>query len=181
MIGTAAVDRKPSMTTRPRPDRVWNRIPDAVHQQIIKLALDEPALSPRELAVGFTDMENYFVSEASVRRRRDVAIEAGSTTWLSIPSASPASWMTTSGKISPVRARAFSLSCPKRSISPATSPPRTECFDNFSPPPGDSDVINQVDRLSSNETKIAPRSVRIAVGASGQSTGTCIVASRVGG
>jgi putative transposase len=52
----------------PRPDRVWNRIPDAVHQQIIKLALDEPALSPRELAVRFTDMENYFVSEASVYR-----------------------------------------------------------------------------------------------------------------
>jgi transposase InsO family protein len=52
----------------PRPDRVWNRIPDAVHQRIIKLALDEPALSPRELAVRFTDMENYFVSEASVYR-----------------------------------------------------------------------------------------------------------------
>jgi len=35
----------------PRPDRVWNRIPDMVREQIIKLALDEPALSPRELAV----------------------------------------------------------------------------------------------------------------------------------
>jgi putative transposase len=34
----------------PRPDRVWNRIPDAVHERIIKLALDEPTLSPRELA-----------------------------------------------------------------------------------------------------------------------------------
>jgi putative transposase len=52
----------------PRPDRVWNRIPDAVRQQIIKLALDEPALSPRELAVRFTDSESYFVSEASVYR-----------------------------------------------------------------------------------------------------------------
>ena len=51
-----------------RPDRVWNRIPDAVRQQIIKLALDEPALSPRELAVRFTDSESYFVSEASVYR-----------------------------------------------------------------------------------------------------------------
>ena len=30
--------------------------------------LDEPALSPRELAVRFTDTENYFVSEASVYR-----------------------------------------------------------------------------------------------------------------
>ena len=33
----------------PRPDRVW--IPDMVRDQIIKLALDEPTLSPRELAV----------------------------------------------------------------------------------------------------------------------------------
>ena len=52
----------------PRPDRVWNRIPDVVREQIIKLALDEPALSPRALAVRFTDTKNYFVSEASVYR-----------------------------------------------------------------------------------------------------------------
>jgi putative transposase len=52
----------------PRPDRVWNRIPDDVRERIGKLALEEPALSPRELAVRFTDTENYFVSEASVYR-----------------------------------------------------------------------------------------------------------------
>ncbi|HEX5735430.1 MAG TPA: IS3 family transposase [Blastocatellia bacterium] len=52
----------------PRPDRVWNRIPDNVREQIRTLALDEPALSPRELAVRFTDTESYFVSEASVYR-----------------------------------------------------------------------------------------------------------------
>src|SRR5271154_1609466 len=51
-----------------RPDRVWNRIPDPERQRIIELALDEPALSPRELAVRFTDTEGYFVSEASVYR-----------------------------------------------------------------------------------------------------------------
>src|SRR6202011_4393156 len=33
-----------------------------------RLALDEPTLSPRELAVRFTDTEKYFVSEASVYR-----------------------------------------------------------------------------------------------------------------
>ncbi len=49
-----------------RPDRVWNRIPDMVRQRIIRLALDEPALSPRKLAVRFTDTESYSVSEASV-------------------------------------------------------------------------------------------------------------------
>ncbi len=53
---------------QPKPDRVWNRIPDDVRDRIIRLALDEPALSPRELAVRFTDTEGYFVSEASVYR-----------------------------------------------------------------------------------------------------------------
>ena len=52
----------------PRPLRVWNRIPDDVRQQIVDLALDEPELSPRELAVRFTDTKEYFVSEASVYR-----------------------------------------------------------------------------------------------------------------
>jgi putative transposase len=52
----------------PRPDRVWNRIPDDVRERIRTLALEEPALSPRELAVRFTDTESYFVSEATVYR-----------------------------------------------------------------------------------------------------------------
>jgi putative transposase len=52
----------------PKPDRVWNRIPDDVRERIVRLALDEAALSPRELAVRFTDTEGYFVSEASVYR-----------------------------------------------------------------------------------------------------------------
>ncbi len=53
---------------RSRPDRVWNRIPDDVHGQIINLALELPELSPRELTVRFTDEGKYFVSEASVYR-----------------------------------------------------------------------------------------------------------------
>jgi putative transposase len=52
----------------PRPKRVWNRIPDEVRDRIVRLALDEPELSPRELAVRFTDTERSFVSEASVYR-----------------------------------------------------------------------------------------------------------------
>ncbi len=52
----------------PRPGRVWNRIPNDVRDRIVQLALDEPELSPRELAVRFTDSESYFVSEASVYR-----------------------------------------------------------------------------------------------------------------
>ena len=52
----------------PKPSRVWNRIPDDVREQIVDLALEEPELSPRELAVRFTDTRSYFVSEASVYR-----------------------------------------------------------------------------------------------------------------
>ena len=43
-------------------------IPDTVRGQIVQLALDEPELSPRELATRFTDTKIYFVSEASVYR-----------------------------------------------------------------------------------------------------------------
>ena len=53
---------------RPRPGKVWNRIPDEVRGQLIDLALEQPELSPRELAVTFTDERAYFVSEASVYR-----------------------------------------------------------------------------------------------------------------
>jgi putative transposase len=52
----------------PKPQRVWNRIPNDVRAQVIDLALSEPELSPRELAVRFTDSKGYFVSEASVYR-----------------------------------------------------------------------------------------------------------------
>ena len=58
-----------ALTDRPsKPDRVWNRIPDAVRERIVTMALDIPELSPRELATRFTDTEDYFVSESSVYR-----------------------------------------------------------------------------------------------------------------
>jgi transposase InsO family protein len=50
------------------PGQMRNRIPDAVRQKIIDLALEETQLSPRELAVRFTDTRGYLVSEASVYR-----------------------------------------------------------------------------------------------------------------
>src|ERR1700722_7857701 len=81
----------------------------------------------------------------------------------------------------PVRAKAFFLSSEKRASSAPMSAAGTLCFDIFSPPPGDSDVISQVERLSSNETKIAPRSLRMALGASGRSAIICKAVSRVGG
>ncbi len=47
----------------PKPSRVWNRIPEPGREKIKDLALKESELSPRELAVRFTDTEQYFVSE----------------------------------------------------------------------------------------------------------------------
>src|SRR5947208_6124303 len=87
--------------------------------------------------------------------------------------------MTIIGKPWPVRAAALRLSSANRRSSPDTSLAGTECLDIFSPPPGDRDVISQVLRDSSSETKIAPRSVRIAACA-GRGASSGIVASRVG-
>jgi transposase-like protein len=53
---------------RPGPRRAWNRVPDDVRDQILDMALERTDLSPRELAVTFTDTKSYFVSEASVYR-----------------------------------------------------------------------------------------------------------------
>src|SRR3954451_7874301 len=61
--GPEALQDRPS-----RPSRVWNRIPDEIRREVITLALEQPDLSPRELAVRFTDERKYFVSEASVYR-----------------------------------------------------------------------------------------------------------------
>ena len=55
-------DRKPS------PMAVWNKISQDHQDAIIDVALDKPALSPREIAVTYTDQEAYFVSESSVYR-----------------------------------------------------------------------------------------------------------------
>lgn len=52
----------------PMPTHVWNRIPDDIRSQIMDMALANGDLSPRELAVRFTDIHEYFVSEASVYR-----------------------------------------------------------------------------------------------------------------
>jgi len=61
--GPEALEYRPSA-----PSRVWNLIPAHIHDQIIELALEQSELSPRELAVRFTDEKRYFVSEATVYR-----------------------------------------------------------------------------------------------------------------
>src|SRR5271166_3943939 len=88
--------------------------------------------------------------------------------------------MTTIGKDLLVRSDAFRFNSEKRASSAATSPARTECFDIFSPEPGESDVISQMERLSSKEIKIAARLVWMAVGASCRSATVGMIVSRVG-
>ena len=44
----------------PKPKHVWNRVPDEVKCKVVKLALKETELSPRELAVTYTDQETLF-------------------------------------------------------------------------------------------------------------------------
>src|SRR4051812_25307740 len=56
------------------------------------------------------------------------------------------------------------------------SPLGTACFDIFSPPPGAREVMTQVVRLGSRDTKIALRSVRIAACSCGRGKRACIVA-----
>ena len=46
----------------------WNRLPEAEQTEIIDLALEKPDLSPRELAVTYTDQQARFVSESTVYR-----------------------------------------------------------------------------------------------------------------
>ena len=53
---------------KPIPQAVWNKIAEEHCEAIIELALDKPDLSPRELAVSYTDTQAYFVSESTVYR-----------------------------------------------------------------------------------------------------------------
>lgn len=53
---------------KPAPRRKWNRIPENVRGEVVRLAMDRTDLSPRELACTYTDEKQYFVSESSVYR-----------------------------------------------------------------------------------------------------------------
>ena len=58
----ALEDRKPERSA------VWNNIPEQWGKQLVNMALEEPELSPRELAVRFTTERDYFISEATAYR-----------------------------------------------------------------------------------------------------------------
>ena len=46
----------------------WNKIPDKQRNEVVEVALDQTALSPRELAFHITDKHGWFISESSVYR-----------------------------------------------------------------------------------------------------------------
>ena len=50
------------------PGKAWNKVPAVHRDALIDLALEKPDLSPRELAVSYTDERQYFVSESTVYR-----------------------------------------------------------------------------------------------------------------
>ena len=50
------------------PKRFWNKIPDCEKKKVVRIALEHPEQSPRELAWYITDNEDYYISESSVYR-----------------------------------------------------------------------------------------------------------------
>lgn len=52
----------------PDPGPVWNKVPGEIAEQLVALALAEPDLSSRELAVRCTEQNGYDLSESSVYR-----------------------------------------------------------------------------------------------------------------
>jgi putative transposase len=46
----------------------WNKIPESVRELVVDVALEQPELTPRELAWHLTDSHEYFISESSVYR-----------------------------------------------------------------------------------------------------------------
>ena len=62
----AGYDGLANRKTAPR--QFWNRIPESVRDQVVKLALQQPEKSSRQLAWHITDNEEYFISESSVYR-----------------------------------------------------------------------------------------------------------------
>ena len=53
---------------KPAPDAVWNKVPGEKRKELADMALDFSDLSPRELAIRFTEEKQYFLSEATAYR-----------------------------------------------------------------------------------------------------------------
>ena len=78
----------------------------------------------------------------------------------------------------PVRALPFARGRENRASRPAISPLRARCLDISPPPPGGDDVTSHLDRPSSGDPKIAPRSWRTADCSSDRCSTDDLVASK---
>src|SRR5919199_1872968 len=125
--------------------------------------IEQTRRSPRAQAMRVRRSISPSIASVLARRcRRLTAIEAGSTTWLSIPLASsrrcsqkpssPASWTTETWTGRPIRRSAVALRRAKRLRSAAPSPPATACPDSLSLP-GASTVTSHRDFPSSSAAK----------------------------
>ena len=96
----------------------------------------------------------------ALRRRRGAAIDAGSTTWLSMPFASsnrctqkpsrPASWIITMFTARLVDCAALARRRSNKDSNAGPSPAGDEYFDNFVLP-GDNDVTSHIEWLNSSD------------------------------
>jgi transposase len=50
---------------KPSPGIPWNKLPKSEQDALVELALEKPELSPRELAVTYTDEQARYVSEST--------------------------------------------------------------------------------------------------------------------
>src|SRR5210317_2120115 len=50
------------------PNQFWNEIPPWEKKKVVEIALDNPEMSPRELAFHITDKRKYYISESTVYR-----------------------------------------------------------------------------------------------------------------
>lgn len=53
---------------QPQRKHYWNQIPDVIKEQVVKVALEYPEKSSREVAAFYTEYYRYYVSESSVYR-----------------------------------------------------------------------------------------------------------------
>ena len=49
---------------KPAPKAVWNKLPQSEQDAVVELALEKPELSPREIAVTYTDEQARYVSDS---------------------------------------------------------------------------------------------------------------------
>ena len=80
---------------QPKPVRVWNKVAEATGSAIVELALQADELSPRELAVRYTDTARYLVSESTVYRLLKARDLSTSPSFIVMPAADKFSHPTT--------------------------------------------------------------------------------------